>query len=216
MCTIGYSKKLNVLFKNRDKNVPTDEVILVRSNIIATKTEGLNYFSLGTNRHGCAFVSAAVNTPQWTALASKGKKEEAAIQFKKENEGLSNPIITVSEYLPEVKTAEEWLEKLPGPYTLILKLKNPEAVEHIVNKGMATIGVRIPDHWTTDIAKELNLPIVTTSANLAGKAFMTSVETLDTNVRNKVAFMINEGEIKGKPSTLVNLTKDEVEVKERK
>ena len=81
---------------------------------------------------------------------------------------------------------------------------------------MATIGVRIPDHWTTDIAKELNLPIVTTSANLAGKAFMTSVETLDTNVRNKVAFMINEGEIKGKPSTLVNLTKDEVEVKERK
>ena len=110
---------------------------------------------------------------------------------------------------------EEWLEKLPGPYTLILKLKNTEAVEHIVNNGMDTIGVRIPKHWSTDIAKELNLPIVTTSANLTGKAFMTSVETLDVNVRNKVDFMINEGEIKGTPSKLIDLTKEEVEVKER-
>jgi len=110
---------------------------------------------------------------------------------------------------------EEWLEKLPGPYTLILKLKNPEAVEHIVNNGMKTIGVRIPLHWTTDIARELNLPIVTTSANLTGKGFMTSVDNLDMNVRNKVDFMINEGEIKGTPSKLIDLTKKGVEIKER-
>jgi L-threonylcarbamoyladenylate synthase len=110
---------------------------------------------------------------------------------------------------------EEWLEKLPGPYTLILRLKNSEAVEHIVNNGMETIGVRIPKHWTTDIAKDISSPIITTSANLAGNAFMTSIETLDINVRNKVDFMINEGELKGQPSTLVDLTKEEVEVKKR-
>lgn len=110
---------------------------------------------------------------------------------------------------------EEWLEKLPGPYTLILKLKNPDAVESTVNSGMDTLGVRIPDCWTTDIAKELGLPIVTTSANITGKGFMTSLETLDVSVKNKVDFMINEGEIKGKPSTLVDLTKEDVEIKKR-
>ena len=110
---------------------------------------------------------------------------------------------------------EEWIEKLPGPYTLILKLKNSEAVEHIVNNGMRTIGVRIPLYWTTDIAKELNLPIVTTSANLAGQEFMTSFDDLNVDVKNKVDFMINEGKIKGKPSTLIDLTKDEVDIKER-
>jgi L-threonylcarbamoyladenylate synthase len=110
---------------------------------------------------------------------------------------------------------EEWLEKLPGPYTLILKLKNKGAVESIVNSGMDTLGVRIPDCWSSEIAKELNVPIVTTSANITGKEFMTSLETLDVDVKNKVDFMINEGEIKGKPSTLIDLTKDEVNIKER-
>ena len=110
---------------------------------------------------------------------------------------------------------EEWLEKLPGPYTLILKLKNKEAVEQNVNTNLSTLGVRIPDHWSTDIAKELNIPIITTSANLTSKEFMTSLTNLDVNVRNKVDFMINQGEIKGKPSTLIDLTKEQVEVKER-
>ena len=111
--------------------------------------------------------------------------------------------------------AEEWIEKLPGPYTLILKIKNQGAIEPIVNSQMETIGVRIPDHWTTEIAKELNVPIVTTSANVTTEAFMTSLENLNINIKNKVDFMINDGEIKGEPSKLIDLTKDKVEIKKR-
>jgi len=113
------------------------------------------------------------------------------------------------------KKEAEWLNKLPGPYTLILKLKNQEAVDKNVNSGLNTLGIRIPDYWTSDIAKELNLPIITTSANITQKEFMTSADDLDVNVKNKVDFMINEGEIKGKPSTLIDLTKDKVDIKER-
>ena len=110
---------------------------------------------------------------------------------------------------------EEWLEKLPGPYTLILKLKNLGAVEQNVNSGMDTIGVRIPDYWTTEIAKDTGLPIVTTSANITTKGFMTSLENLDHDVKNKMDFIIYVGELKGKPSKIVDLTKKETEVKER-
>jgi len=110
---------------------------------------------------------------------------------------------------------EQWLEKLPGPYTLILKLKNKEAIAANVNMDMGTIGVRIPDHWFSDVVKKLGFPIVTTSANLTGENFMTSVEDLDSSIKSKVEFVIYEGEKKGKPSQIVDLTKGEIDVKER-
>ncbi len=113
------------------------------------------------------------------------------------------------------KNIEKWLKKLPGPYTLILKLKNKDAVEKIVNTRLKTLGIRIPKHWTSNIAKELDIPIVTTSANVAGREFMTSLEELDSKIKNKTDFMINEGEIKGHPSTIVDLTKKDLKIKER-
>jgi hypothetical protein len=112
MCTIGYHKKLNLLFKNRDKNVPTNEAIIIKPEIIAVKTEGVGYFSLGTNRHGCSFVSAAVNTPLWTSIASKGDIEKAAEQSIKENEGLTNPVTVVSQHLLGVDNLDKLLERV--------------------------------------------------------------------------------------------------------
>ena len=110
MCTVGYHKKLNLIFKNRDKNMPTEEVLVLKPNLIAVKTEGTDYFSLGTNKHGCAFVSSAVNTHLWTQLASEGKTKDAEEQFKKENEGLVNPMVNLSRLLPEITSVDEWLD----------------------------------------------------------------------------------------------------------
>lgn len=112
MCTIGYHKKLNVVFKNRDKNRPTEEVIVVKSDILAVKTEGSDYYSLGVNKYGVAFVSAAINTPKWTSFALKGMNKEARAQFEKENKGLVNPMITVSKLLKGAKTARELIGSL--------------------------------------------------------------------------------------------------------
>lgn len=113
------------------------------------------------------------------------------------------------------KEAEEWIGKLPGPYTLILKLKNNDAISKEVNKGFDSVGVRIPDHWISKVAEDLNVPIVTTSANKTGENFMTSVEDLHHDIKANVDFVVYEGEKKGKPSTIVHLEGDEVRVKER-
>jgi len=112
MCTIGYHKKLNLLFKNRDKTDNTIENIFINSKYMSIKTEGSNYFSLGINKKGCSFVSAAVNTPLWTSLIAEGKIKEASVQFNLENKGLTNPIIMVSKYFPEVEDIDQWLEKI--------------------------------------------------------------------------------------------------------
>jgi L-threonylcarbamoyladenylate synthase len=111
--------------------------------------------------------------------------------------------------------AEEWLEKLPGPYTLIMKLKNKSAVSEHTNMGMDTIGVRIPNHWFSAVVAELGVPVITTSANKIDEDYMTTLENLDSSIKAKVDFAIYEGEKRGRPSKLVHLDKEEVEVKER-
>lgn len=110
---------------------------------------------------------------------------------------------------------EKWLEKLPGPYTLILNLKNEDAIAESVNFGNGTIGVRLPDHWFTSLLDEMNIPTITTSANITGENFMASREDLDPLVASKCKFIIDEGVKKGKPSTLVDLTSDEISIQER-
>ena len=107
------------------------------------------------------------------------------------------------------------IDKLPGPYTLILRLKNKSAVAAAVNLGSETLGIRIPKHWISEAVAELGFPVVSTSANLTGEPYMTSTEDLDDSIRQKVDFIIYEGEKQGKPSTIVKLFEKEVEVVER-
>jgi len=111
--------------------------------------------------------------------------------------------------------ARKWLDKLPGPYTLILKLKSKDSIASSVNINLDTIGVRIPDHWISKFTSEIGKPIITTSANKQGLDFMTSIENLDPEVKSKVKFIIYEGEIPGRPSTMVHLGTDKIEIVER-
>lgn len=120
----------------------------------------------------------------------------------------------VVEHCEEEPRLKEWMKKLPGPYTLILTLKNRHAVAPSVTHGKNTIGIRIPDHWFTKVVQMLEVPIITTSANKTGENFMTKVDDLSKEFHQHVDYVIDEGEKKGKPSTLVHF-KEDVEVKER-
>jgi len=61
------------------------------------------------------------------------------------------------------------------------------------------LGVRIPDHWFSDIVEKLNKPIVTTSVNLAGQPPAKNLEDLQ---EFNVDFIIYEGEKPLNPSTI--------------
>ena len=115
--------------------------------------------------------------------------------------------------------AEEWIRKLPGPYTLLLKLKNKKAVAPNVHnydmKGDVVVGVRMPNSWFLVASYTLKLPIVTTSANIAGSDFMTSLEDLDTSIRNAVDYVFYEGIKHGSPSTMVHLEGEKVHLQLR-
>lgn len=113
------------------------------------------------------------------------------------------------------KKAEEWIGKLPGTYTLILTLKNKDAIVPEVNNSLRTVGVRIPDHWFTEFVADLGIPIITTSANVVGENFMTSLDNIDERIKSHCDFIIYEGEKKGSPSTIVDLSKKDPSITER-
>jgi len=100
-------------------------------------------------------------------------------------------------------------------FTLILKLKNNKSIAKNVNHGKNTVGVRIPNNWFSEVVKELNIPIITTSANVTGEDFMTSLDNLNENIKKSVEIIIHEGEKKGKPSTIINLSEPNPEIKAR-
>ncbi len=107
---------------------------------------------------------------------------------------------------------EKWLKKLPGAYTLILELKNLDAVSSEVNNGMKNLGVRIPDNWFAKIVAEFGKPFVTTSVNISGKKHMEKFDELNSNIKNKVDYFIYEGALEGKPSTVVKLVDGREEI----
>ena len=138
-------------------------------------------------------------------------------KLKKRNDNPFSVIAPSKEWVTENckvnENAKEWIQKLPGPYTLVLKIKK-ECVAKNVAPGLETLGIRIPKHWFSGFVKETNIPIVSTSANISGNDFMTSLEDLDEEIKSKVDFIVYEGVKEGKPSRIVDLTK-KVKVIER-
>ena len=104
------------------------------------------------------------------------------------------------------------LNKLPGPYTLILNLKNKNCVSKHVNPANKTLGVRIPNHWISDFVSELGMPVVTTSVNKTDEPYLTSPDELQIGIKEKVDFMVDEGKILGKPSIIIDLTKEKKQI----
>lgn len=106
--------------------------------------------------------------------------------------------------LENCETGPKDLKHLPGPYTLILRLKR-RCVAPGVNLGLGTLGVRIPKHWFSLLVRELGIPVVTTSVNISGQKFMTSIDNLDPAIKKAADFVIYEGPLQGSPSKIIDL-----------
>ncbi|MFH1439588.1 MAG: L-threonylcarbamoyladenylate synthase [Candidatus Woesearchaeota archaeon] len=119
----------------------------------------------------------------------------------------------------------DYLEKLPGRFTLIFALKHEGCVADNVNPNNSkkeldeitdeitqTLGVRIPNHWISDVVKELGIPIITTSVNRHGESYLTDISNLPVEIRSRVDFAIDDGKIEGSPSKIVDLVSGEAVV----
>ena len=142
------------------------------------------------------------------ALNAKSVQKIREIKARSEN-----PFSVIAPNRDWIKTncelsleAEGWINKLPGPYTFILTLKNHDSISKETNPRVETLGVRIPNHWFVKIIEESKVPFISTSVNKSGEDYMTSLEDIDEDIKGSVDIIIYEGEKQSKPSKIVDLT----------
>ncbi len=106
--------------------------------------------------------------------------------------------------------AKQWLKKLPGPYTLILSLKDKNTLSSQINDSSSavrpqssTVGVRIPKHWISGLVRELGKPVVTTSVNKSGSPALSAKQDI---LSFGADFVLFEGPKNNKASTVVDVT----------
>lgn len=101
-------------------------------------------------------------------------------------------------------------EHTPGPYTYLLNTVSslPKAF-----KGRKIVGIRIPENKSIrEVAARLNHPLMTTSIEFNEDDFAVNPELIAENYESKVDFIV-EGEEGGIiPSTIVDLTQNEIEI----
>jgi len=100
-----------------------------------------------------------------------------------------------------------FIEKLPGPFTYLFKLRKAgrKKISENLIPGLSTLRIRIPNHPFTEIIAEFGKPFVTTSVNLSGKPFIKKISEIPDEFRKK-CIIIDAGQIKGKPSLLIDIT----------
>ena len=65
------------------------------------------------------------------------------------------------------------------------------------------MGVRIPNNEFTKEVQKTKVPFVTTSVNFSGEKPANEIEQVPKEILNNVDYIINQGKLSGKPSTLI-------------
>ncbi|MHB9041516.1 MAG: L-threonylcarbamoyladenylate synthase [Melioribacteraceae bacterium] len=118
----------------------------------------------------------------------------------------------ISKYAKVSDYAYKSMKKLlPGPYTFVLPAAR-EVPKKLWTKRK-TVGIRIPNNnIAITLAKELGNPIISTSVtNHKGNILFDPLE-IQAVFNLRVDLMLSSGALEGKPSSIVDLSRDEPEI----
>lgn len=154
-------------------------------------------------------------------LGADARNDEAVAQiFAAKGRPADNPLIVHiarQEQLPSFVTEiEKWEQLLmdrfwPGPLTIILPVR-PHSLSSLVTAGLATVGVRIPNHPVAlALLEQCNLPIAAPSANRSGKPSPTHAEHVWQDLNGRIDGVVAGGNANvGVESTVVEIVDDVV------
>ena len=92
---------------------------------------------------------------------------------------------------------------LPGPLTLLVD--DPD-VRFPLAGGGAVLGLRVPD---VPLLAGVRVPLLQSSANLAGGDDARTLDDVPSSIREGADLVLDGGELPGRPSTVVDLTRYE-------
>ncbi|WP_139996888.1 L-threonylcarbamoyladenylate synthase [Paenibacillus paridis] len=111
---------------------------------------------------------------------------------------------------PYPKLAEELMDRFwPGPLTIVLPVR-PEALSPLVTAGLATVGIRMPDHRTAlALLAQAECPVAAPSANRSGRPSPTLAQHVLEDLEGLIDGVVDDGPTGvGLESTVVELVDD--------
>ena len=162
---------------------------LKEGKVICFKTDTIYGFSCdATNEEACKRI-----------LEIKGRDGKPMILLAKNKEVVLKYVQNVS---PKAKLimSQFW----PGALTMILPAK--DGFSQFVTAGKTTLGFRVPnDDLCQRILSKLNVPIVSTSANISGQPILNSATEILQTFENKFDLLVDCGVCQNsQPSTIID------------
>ena len=120
------------------------------------------------------------------------------------------------EMIKRIAVVNEKAEKvmecfMPGALTMVFPKR--EYVDDVFTQGMNTIGIRAPDDaWILDLIRQLNAPIMVTSANISGNGSLLKWEDVYASMHGKINGIVTEDARGVRASTIVDVTGDEIKI----
>ena len=154
----------------------------------------------------CASASGAAPAERLYELKGRDARQPSAL--------LASGIEMLFECVPELRGRAELIVRtlLPGPYTVVLP--NPaRRFRWITGTNPEAIGVRVPE--LPEAAERVVTRVgcvVATSANLPGGHAPRRIDEVPLEIRERVAAVVDAGELPGTPSTVLDFTGDEPRV----
>ena len=164
-------------------------------------------------RRGGVIVAPSETVYGLSAMAGNYKASRQIRKLKRRH--LQSPFIVLMESIEQVyewiappgpETKELMKVFWPGPLTLVLSQK--EQGDPLCTGRRDTIGVRVsPDPVCSLLLNRTGMPLLSTSANPAGREPALTAESAEKYFRDKVGFIINDGaRSRRPPSTVIEMT----------
>jgi L-threonylcarbamoyladenylate synthase len=138
------------------------------------------------------------------------------------NRNPGKPFIILISSLDELKTLEinitdEKMKELknlwPGKISVIFPCLSEKL--RYLHRGKGTLAVRLPKKEELASLLKFTGPLISTSANPEGKKPAKNIQEAEKYFGDKVDFYVDEGDLPGEPSILVDFTGDEMKKLER-
>lgn len=133
----------------------------------------------------------------------KGRDEAKPLSILVSSLEMIENIIEITPQITDLVT-----KYMPGPLTIVAKIKNQSNLSKYLNNGAETVGFRIPDHkFCLELLHNFNKPIIGTSANLSGMEAGTNAKQILAQLSDKIELIVDGGESKiGIPSTVIDMS----------
>lgn len=108
------------------------------------------------------------------------------------------------------KNFEKIKQKLPWPYSFIVKLFDKNIISPLINGWWETVWIRIPNNWFSEIIAKSWTTFITTSVNFSWENPATKIKDIPKEILESVDYVIEDDEnLSWKSSTLIDLSWDE-------